>query len=174
MRTEKIRAYLTVGGLYVLFLAVPFLFNNCGPRAFYARQAYDSVTKLEADLIAYHGENLKPEICALSAKYSCQHKVFSRNAKDSENVAQFNCVDIGGTRICPSGNVFTYNSSAAASVCKEGCNESYEYEEYFCTYDIATVDGIRPIAFTADSLEESIHGTYAACARVTAQAQGIE
>lgn len=152
---------------------VTAFFQNCGgQQVFVAREAYIPVTKLEDELIAIYGERLSPAMCADSTRYVCQHKVFNTEIENAEAEALYDCVVINGESICPHGKTFTYNSAAAESACKEGCNENYNYEEYSCYYDLPTVDGIRPLQSRGEDFAETLAAVHAACARVGAKAQG--
>lgn len=154
-----------------MVVILPALFQNCGgQQAFHARQAYIPVTKLEDELVLTYGARLSPAMCA-EQRYYCQHKVFDTKVDYAEAEAQYSCVEVDGVKICPSGKTFTYNSAAAESACRQGCTETYNYEEYVCHYALPTTDGIFPIQFTGPTLRETLEGVYAACVRVGAKAQ---
>jgi hypothetical protein len=106
--------------------------------------------------------------CKKSAQYSCTEKAFSQTAKTAQVEANFPCINpAAGVNICPAGQSFTFDSSAAAKKCVgDGCTEKYNFNEYTCVYDQQNENGSSPIQATASTFNLAISDTYKACMAV--------
>jgi len=118
--------------------------------------------------------------CKKSIQYTCIEKAFSQTGKTSDGQeASFDCVTVGstvssGAKICPTGQVFTFDSSAAAKKCVgDTCESHYNFNEYTCVYRQVNENGSSPIQATADTLDQALAETYTACIGVAETSAAI-
>ena len=144
-------------GFSIAIIGVLGSFQNCGENKgfFPNRLAYTPISKIQDDFAQTYAGRLTANSCAVSASYICDEELFSESLEREDVEANYDCLNIAGVELCPSGLTRTYNSSMSTG--------PKEYSRYYCYYNLADMDGIYPIQASADDLETALGETYNLC-----------
>lgn len=146
---------------------IAFVFNNCGANPFYAQQANIPVHKLQDDMVRAMGGKLPASACNEAAKYHCSQQIFSPAAEYGQSEITLPCVRLNnGSEMCLQGHLQTYNTAAAVELCKEDCDDNYDYEEFNCYFEQMDENGFYPLRASASKLEDALNETHSLCMRV--------
>ncbi len=165
--------------LFVLVSVITVFYTNCANQYWQVSQdnvklaeaAYQPLDHLQKSLIGQYGSSLTESICNDSQRYFCDHRNYSAQNHESQAAANYECITIEGTQICPQGLSIVLDSSELAKECLgQSCDQAdIENSDYFCYLALPNVHGTFPIQGHFESLEQGLTEVRKKCLELSHQ-----